>query len=602
MSQVHSPTLPIGYKLRDMYTIKAVLGQGGFGITYLAVEDMTDFPVVIKENYPEQFADRNLRTHEVVARNGYSELYRWSLESFEKEARTLRKLPGLPNVVRVTTVFKAMNTAYIVMEQVEGNPLEKLSPAGSMMPRQEVEHLLHRLLPALAELHSRSIIHRDIKPGNIMLNSAGEPVLIDFGEARPTQGTHTATIIGTMGYAPLEQLLQNSENGACPPQPNWDIYALGASCYRLITGKNPGYIPEKLAADAQLCRTYGAELLSSIDKARELNPADRWQSAQDWLNALHFDNNSNPTSAPSEQTTVVVEPTLTPQQIASKRLSKRNITESQYNNQLLEAAECGNSELLSLLITAGADVNKADKYGMTPLRAAACNDHTECVRHLLAAPGIDVNKADKYGRTPLSWAAREGHAECVRLLLAAPGIDVNKADKYGWAPLYRAAREGHAECMSLLLAAPGIDVNKADRDGYTPLSWAARNGRTECVKLLLAVPGIEVNKADRDGWTPLFMAAWKGRTECVKLLLAAPGIDVNKADRDGTTPLQWAAESGHAECVRLLLAVPGIDVNKEDKDGDTPLYRAARNGHTECASLIQAAGGTKRSFWERFFS
>ncbi len=502
MSQVHSPTLPIGFKLRETYTIKAVLGQGGFGITYLAVEDMTDFPVVIKENYPEQFADRNRHTHEVVARNGYAESYQWSLESFEKEARTLRKLPGHPNVVRVTAVFKAMNTAYIVMEQVEGNTLEKLSPAGTMMPRQEVEHLLRRLLPALTELHSRGIVHRDIKPGNIMLNPAGEPVLIDFGAARPTQGTHTATIIGTMGYAPLEQMSQTSENEGKEPQPHWDIYALGATCYRLITGQNPGYVPVKLTTDAQLCRTYGAELLSSIDKARELNPADRWQSAQDWLNALHLDNNSNPASAPAEQTTVVVEPThtpqqttvavqpaLTPQQIARQRLSEQNITEVRYNDELLRAAQDDNKELLSLLITAGADVNEADKYGMTPLRAAACNGHTECVRLLLAAPGIDVNKADKEGKPPLYTAAFWGYTECVQHLLAAPGIDVNKADNYGRTPLRAAARNGYAECVRLLLAAPGIDVNKADKDGWKPLDKALKNGHTECARLIKAAGG-----------------------------------------------------------------------------------------------------------------
>ena len=489
MSQVHSPTLPIGYKLHDMYTIKAVLGQGGFGITYLAVEDMTDFPVVIKENYPEQFADRNRHTHEVVARNGYAESYQWSLESFEKEARTLRKLPGHPNVVHVTAVFKAMNTAYIVMEQVEGNTLEKLCPAGTMMPRQEVEHLLRRLLPALTELHSRGIVHRDIKPGNIMLNSAGEPVLIDFGAARPTQGTHTATIIGTMGYAPPEQMSQESENENTEPRPHWDIYALGATCYRLITGKNPGYVPVKLTTDAQLCRTYGAELLSSIDKARELNPADRWQSAQDWLNALHCDNNSAPASAPSEQTTVAVQPTLTPQQIARQRLSEQDITEVRYSDELLRAAQDDNKELLSLLITAGVDVNKADKDGRTPLYTAAWNGHTECVRLLLAAPGINVNKADKDGVTPLYTAAYRGYAECVQHLLAAPGIDVNKADKYGNTPLYTAARDGHTERVRLLLAAPGIDVNKADKDGWKPLDKALKNGHTKCARLIKAAGG-----------------------------------------------------------------------------------------------------------------
>ena len=540
MSEILSPALPTGYMLRDTYTITALLGQGGFGITYLAEEDITERRVVIKENFPGEFSLRNSANHMAgPAGQSRQENYEWALGAFLNEAKVLTRLRH-PNIVPVLTAFRALGTAYYVMDYIGGKPLHEAAPRPQDLTEQQLLSILQPLLSALHYLHTQPepLLHRDIKPANILIDSNGTPILIDFGAARSTMSTHTHSKVGTPGYASLEQWSNGGNRG-----PWTDLYAVGATCYRLLTGQEPPDSLDRIYADpgSELLATrpelrgrFSPALLSSIDKAFTMRPADRWQSAQDWLNALHCDNNRAPASAPSEQTTVVVEPTLTPQQIASKRLSERNITESQYNNQLLEAAECGNPELLSLLITAGADVNKADKYGMTPLRAAACNGHTECVRHLLAAPGIDVNKADKYGRTPLYTAARNGYAECVRHLLAAPGIDVNKADRYGRTPLRAAAGNGYAECVRLLLAAPGIDVNMADKGGNTPLDTAAGNGRTECV--------------------------------------------------------------------RLLLAAPGIDVNKADAYGKTPLHRALENGHTECASLIKAAGGTKRSFWERFFS
>ncbi len=292
---IQSSALPVGYVLRD-HTITAVLGQGGFGITYLAKEDLTDYTVVIKENFPADFANRHLQDLTVIPRPGHDKNYRWSLESFVKEAQTLRNLPEHDNIVRIITVFKELNTAYIVMKPVDGQNLDRIHPEGTMIGKSDLLHLLHKLLPALTHLHSHGIIHRDIKPANIMLTSAGDPVLIDFGAARPTQNAKTLTIIGTIGYAPPEQISQEKIGTENPPQPNWDIYALGATCYRLITGKNPTYSTSRLVNDDQLRSIYGAELLRSIDRARALDATERWQSAQEWLDNL---NASEPSSVPA---------------------------------------------------------------------------------------------------------------------------------------------------------------------------------------------------------------------------------------------------------------------------------------------------------------
>ncbi len=292
-----TPTLPEGYILGE-YKIESVLGQGNFGITYRATELMTNYPVVIKENFPLDYAYRDLTTGELCPHHDKDADYQWALESFEKEACTLRKLPIHTNLVHVTGVIRALNTAYIVMEPVHGQNLHKLytgtsRTTGRQMEAQLLESMLRKLLSALIPIHKQEIIHRDIKPANIMLTPEGEPVLIDFGAARSILGTHTATKIGTRGYAPPEQMEQaedeDGEKQAPQPQPHWDLYALGCTCHQLITGRAPIHGSRKLTERPELAGNYPARLLSSIDKAREADPANRWQSAQDWLDELTAD-------------------------------------------------------------------------------------------------------------------------------------------------------------------------------------------------------------------------------------------------------------------------------------------------------------------------
>ena len=579
------PALPEKYHLQN-YEIEHKLGKGAFGINYLAKEYMTDFLVVIKENFPEYCADRDISTGELRPKPGKQDDFQWALESFEKEARTLRKLPKHPNFVHIIGVFPALNTAYIVMERIEGENLFNLYPAGTKMEPELLKSILHKLLEALEQLHKSGIIHRDIKPANIMLTPEGEPVIIDFGAARPMEGTRLATQIGTPEYAPPEQLIntQYAENATqITPQPHWDLYALGCTCHQLITGYIPITGTRPLRERPELLNDYSLNLLESIDKAHEKEPADRWQSVQNWLEAI------SPAPTNGTRMPTIAEPTPLPapkisKEVAQAELQRRGISAEEYDSKLHDAAKDGDAELVKLLIDAGADVNKANEKGETPLYWAAANGRTECVKLLIDA-GADVNKADKDGRTPLILAAYYGHAECVKLLINA-GADVNMANEDGLTPLYPAAWNGHTECVKLLIAA-GADVNKADEKGETPLYFAAFYGRKECMKLLIDA-GADVNKAEKDGLAPLYWAAEEGHTECVKQLLAA-GADVNKANEKGETPLFWAAYEGHTDCVKLLIAA-GADVNKADEKGETPLYCAAYKGHTECVKLLIAAG------------
>ena len=557
---IQSSALPVGYMLRDTYTIQSVLGQGGFGITYLAEEDVTERHVVIKENYPSAYSVRHTGSLTAAADGTANlEFYDWALNSFLNEAKVLTRLAH-PHIVPVLTAFRALGTAYYVMDHINGKPLHECAPPANSMTEDWLLPFLRKLLNALDYIHSQNLLHRDIKPANILMTPEGEPILIDFGAARHIIATHTHSRVGTPGYSPPEQMSTKAT-----PGPWTDFYSLAATCYRLITGENPPDFTDRMFSDpgttllaprTELHGRFSPALLSSIDRAFAINPTERWKSAKEWLNEL---NGTSSTTAPAPLTVPPKpQPPFTKEQEARQRLLEQNITPDDYDEELIKAAEKGKTELVHLLITAGANVNMADEKRWTPLYVAAMWGYCKCAKLLIAA-GADVNMATKYGSTPLHSAADYNHSECVRLLIAA-GADVNKAAKLGHTPLYLAAMRGHSECVKLLIEV-GANVNKANNEGSTPLHCAAGS------------------------------AAWQGRGECVKLLIEV-GANVNKANNEGDTPLHWAAEQGNSECVQLLIAA-GADVNMEGKNGRTPLYLAAMKGHSECVKLLKAAGGKR---------
>lgn len=285
-----SSPLPVGSRV-GAYIISQVLGQGGFGITYIAKEKLTRREVVIKENFPADFALRDEQTLDVYPKSAadYKELFKWSMESFVKEARTLVGIPSHPNVVQVLTTFEEHHTAYIVMVPIRGKNLENLYPVATgtsparTMDEKQLLPFLKKLLTALEHLHRHGVIHHDIKPANVMMSDSGEPVIVDFGAARPANGSR-ATNVRTDGYAPPEVVLAG---GKITPVAHHDLYALGATCYQLMSGKYPGYDEDyRMSKDPALTSRYSTQLLKTLDKACDFIPSRRWQSAQEWLRAL----------------------------------------------------------------------------------------------------------------------------------------------------------------------------------------------------------------------------------------------------------------------------------------------------------------------------
>lgn len=281
-----------GFELGN-YKIKKVLGQGGFGITYLAYDDSLEVDVVIKENMPAMFAIREPAGNAVCARTLSRENgdFDWAMKNFIHEARMLARL-NHPNIVRVTRVFKAQGTAYYVMPYVEGRSLADYLKNNGVMDERTLRPILMQMLDALKYLHTQNpmILHRDIKPGNVLLHADGVPVLIDFGMARELMGEKSQTVIESAGFTPIEQMQSHGKIG-----PWSDIYALGGLMYNMVSGRVPLRSTDRigeedslprLADDPECLRRCSREFLSSIDKALGVWPMHRWQSAEEWMNML----------------------------------------------------------------------------------------------------------------------------------------------------------------------------------------------------------------------------------------------------------------------------------------------------------------------------
>lgn len=290
----NTQALPAGTQLGE-FTLEKVLGAGGFGITYLALDTSLGRKVVIKENLPAQFCFRDPGSLTVAARHSQGEdadNFEWSLRNFSREASILASLDH-PGIVGVLRSFEAFGTAYFVMPFVEGRSfdcmIEERWQGGGVFSEEELRGLLWYSLDALDHLHAREIFHRDIKPGNLLITSEGVPVLIDFGSARQRLGENSLTVVESAGYTPFEQLQSQGHIG-----PWTDLYSMGASLVRAITN---GPLPKAadrvvgdpwggLSNNPQWQEAYSPGFLRAIDKAVAVEPADRWQSGREWLEAM----------------------------------------------------------------------------------------------------------------------------------------------------------------------------------------------------------------------------------------------------------------------------------------------------------------------------
>ncbi len=277
------------------YEIRSVLGQGGFGITYLARDTNLDQDVAVKEYLPSSFASRDSDGRIKALTPEHEADYDWGLERFIDEGRTLARFDH-PGIVLVLSVFEENSTAYLVMRYEKGEPMSAVLQRQGTIAEGPLKRIVIEILEGLKQVHDAGFIHRDIKPANIYLRENGSAVLIDFGAARQALGiqTQTLTTIVSPGYAPFEQYY--SDGTAQGP---WtDIYALGATAYRAISGKAPlaavdrsqrilaGGDDSLVTATELGTGNYSAQFLRAVDQALAFRDAERPQSIADWREML----------------------------------------------------------------------------------------------------------------------------------------------------------------------------------------------------------------------------------------------------------------------------------------------------------------------------
>lgn len=281
--------------LNGQYLVGRSLGEGGFGITYLAYDLNNSCKVAIKEYFPSGLVsrDKSLVTGPTVKVEGQQtiDIYQKGLDRFTNEAMILKKYNTLPGIVSVKQLFQENGTAYMVMEYIEGVTLAKyLDDKTGKTSEQEVLSIMRPIIDALVLLHKDGIIHRDISPDNIMLTKSNTVKLIDFGAARYFQGesNKSLTIMLKRGYAPTEQYQTRGKQGA------WtDVYALAGVIYRMITGIVP---PESIArlTKSEVLKTpseLNSAMTSTVEQALlkglAVVPEDRYQTVWDFKNALY---------------------------------------------------------------------------------------------------------------------------------------------------------------------------------------------------------------------------------------------------------------------------------------------------------------------------
>ena len=293
--------LPTGTILNGKYILGKVLGEGGFGITYLAMDLNLEMPVAIKEYFPVGLASRDTSAGEStetisVITGEKRRYYEYGIKSFSAEARNLARFQKTEGIISVKDFFLENNTAYLVMEYISGKTLKQyLEEIRKPLSETETLRLIRPILNALASIHSEGMIHRDVSPENIMLAKDGRVILIDFGAARIATGAETKslTVLLKHGYAPVEQYQTRGKQG-----PYTDIYAVCATIYRMLSGEKPEEAIDRMVEDkvVPLERKNGLHIShmvsETVRKGLSVQSQDRYQTVEELIRGLYKETNS----------------------------------------------------------------------------------------------------------------------------------------------------------------------------------------------------------------------------------------------------------------------------------------------------------------------
>jgi serine/threonine protein kinase len=491
----------VGETIAERYRILKPLGKGGSGMTYEAEDLNTGQRVALKALSLRHSRD-------------------WKqLELFEREADILKQLnhPAIPSYLDYVQVDTVEDRAfYIAQELAEGKSLAERVAQGWRTTEQEVRKIAAQILDILIYLHAFDppVIHRDIKPQNVILSDNGKISLVDFGAVQSTYRSsqvRSSTVVGTYGYMAPEQFRGQA-------LPATDLYGLGTTLLFLLTHRSPSDLPqERLRIHFRKRVQVSDPLAEWLEKLLEPDVEDRFASAQAALIAL--------------QQKVLVRKTTqpVPQQV------------------WLGSGLAGVIAVVLLVIFR---YPVAALFGIAP---RLCEASPQQIRHYLNHGGtLHLKDNTSLLACVISRYSPEQDQQELRELidfLLLKGADINANSVRNFTPLVSAIHRGNTEIAKFLVA-KGADVNGKSFDNSTPLVSAIHGGNTEIAKFLIA-NGADVNGKSWRSYTPLLVAAGKGDTELVNLLIANRA-DINGEDSYGSTPLQVAVQRGHPEIVELL--------------------------------------------------
>ncbi len=617
MTPTHSEDhLPIGARLDD-YEIQEILGQGGFGITYKCWDNILSCFVALKEYFPGHIASRDSDSASIKVTAINAEAYNKGLESFVQEAQTLARFQH-PGVVPVKRLIQSNNTAYMVMGFVEGASLAEYRRA-QISPRQLLTWT-EQLLDALEQVHEAGLLHRDIKPGNVYIDTKERAMLLDFGASRRAvaEASHSITGIVSTGYSPPEQYSESTRN-----QGPWsDLYSLSATLYRCITGHKPAEAPIRLDSKVdgepdplrllspQEYPQFPAGLLDAVCKGLALNKTGRPQSVAAFRRLLQ----SGAPEAGKIEPTEVTEAT---EAAATQRRAESKTEILKPTQPLKSRTGKRRPIILASLLAAVAVVGAAVGVLGWPLiqeytrwQAVQCDD-AESLRGYLAAYPDGRYEADaktclaaiewRLGKCDLAqWNTddffKTTTADQVRDCLNF-GANINMRDKGGYTPLHRAAYNNENSDVIITLINAGTNINVQNTDGETPLHAAALNNKNPDVIITLINAGANINVQNKDGYTPLHRAAKNNENPDVINTLLNAGANINVQDKNDNTPLHHAAfDNKNPDVINTLLNV-GADINARNKDGNTPLHLAALNNENPDVIITLINAGANINAW-----
>ncbi len=550
----HLKALKPGYKLH-WYEIKEILGQGGFGITYLAQDLNLDHEVAIKEYLPVELSVRDEHgsvqpvTSELAAR------YNWGLERFIEEARTIGQFKH-PNIVRVRNVFEANNTAYMVMDYELGESLQEILSRRKTLNEEDLKSVIIPIIEGMRHVHAAGFIHRDVKPANIFIRVDGDPVLLDFGSARKSleESKKSLTSIFSRGYAPIEQYNTTEDT-----QGPWtDIYSLGATLYRAIAGVPPTDAVDRSSAISHTMNDtyvsaveigegkYSTTLLEAVDQALKFRQQDRPQSIAEWN--LEF-------SSPRKEIT------LPPDHVDLDTTAERNNAFI----STLNAAENGDITALSnlgFMYAKGIGVTKNEEEAVKWYKKAALQGHLNSQFNLgvIYAKGRGV--AQDYAES-FKWykmAADQGDvsAQSILAMMYAKGIGTEKNEKQAVNWYHRAAVQNHVNSQYILanMFAKGRGVPQDEAEAFDWYQKAAEQGHINAQIILgyMYGKGKGVERNDIKSFQWYSKAAEQGHPNAQFNLgvIYAKGRGIDKNTEAARKWYQKAADQGDDNAVRAL--------------------------------------------------